>query len=81
MSTEPGLHSELTRKIIGAPERVHRTLDYGFLENLYENALAIELRESGLQVAVQMPIEVRYRGEIIGAYQADLLVEGRRPAS
>ena len=76
MSTEAGLHSELTGKIIGAAQRVHRVLGCGFLEKVYENALTIELRASGLEVAVQMPIEVRYRGELVGVYQADLLVDG-----
>lgn len=42
------LHEELTRQIIGAAMEVHNTLGGGFLEKVYENALAIELRKRGL---------------------------------
>ena len=44
------------------------------LEKVYENALAIELRKLGLTVDVQMPIDVRYDGHVVGGYFADLPV-------
>jgi len=72
---ETGLHADLTRKIIGAVQRVHRVLGSGFLEKVYENALVIELRDIGLNLVQQAPIEVTYRGQVIGVFQADLLIE------
>ena len=66
----------ITRRIIGAAQEVSRVLGIGFLEKVYENALAYEMRKGGLAVAQQQPIEVRYDGEVVGTYIADLLVEG-----
>jgi len=67
----------LSARVIGAAQRVSTTLGCGFLEKVYENALAIELRHDGLDVAQQPEITVRYRREIVGEYIADLLVENR----
>ena len=47
----------------------------GFLEKVYENALAIELRKAGLHLQQQAKMEVMYEGQIVGEYFADLLVE------
>lgn len=70
------LHEEVTEKIIGAFYKVYNTLGYGFLERVYENALALELRKLGLQVETQRNICVYYDGEIVGEYYADLFIEG-----
>ena len=51
----------LTEKIIGCAFQVSNTLGSGFLEKVYENALAIELRKNGLEVKQQAPIKVMYR--------------------
>ena len=51
------------------------TLGSGFLEKVYENALAVEVERTGLRVAQQHRIEVRYRDVPVGEYAADLLVE------
>jgi GxxExxY protein len=59
-------HSELTKEIIAAFYVVYDALGYGFLENVYENALAIELRRRGLSVVQQMPIIVYYAGQGVG---------------
>ena len=64
----------LTEKIIGCAFRVSNTLGSGFLEKVYENALSIELRKSGLDVMQQAPIKVLYEGKVVGDYFADLLV-------
>ena len=64
-----------TGAIIGCAMRVHSTLGPGFFESVYENALLIELREAGLAAASQVPLKVRYRGEIVGDYVADIVVE------
>lgn len=65
----------LTRQIIGAFFRVYNRLGYGFLEKVYERALAIELREKGLRVVCQKPVKVFYEGRMVGDYFADLVVE------
>jgi GxxExxY protein len=67
-------HAELTQLIIQAFYTVYNNLGYGFLEKVYGNALAIELRRLGLEVAKQAPIRVYYAGELVGEYFADLLV-------
>ncbi|MBP1676667.1 MAG: GxxExxY protein [Bacteroidetes bacterium] len=68
------LHEEITDKIIKSFFQVYNTLGYGFLEKVYENALAIELRKNGLEVKCQHPISVLYENEIVGQYFADLIV-------
>lgn len=70
------LYEELSGKIIAAFYRVYRTLGYGFLEKVYENALGIELRKRGMNVEQQKRVEVHYDGIRVGEYYADLLVEG-----
>lgn len=67
----------LTEKIIGCSYTVHNLLGPGFLEKVYENALKIELEAGGLEVKQQEPITVYYRGQIVGEYYADLLVENK----
>ena len=67
-------HSELTDKIIGAFYAVYSTLGYGFLENVYVNALMIELKKRGMIVRDELPIQVYYDGQLIGEYFADLVV-------
>jgi GxxExxY protein len=67
-------HSELTREIINAFYHVYNTFGYGFLEKVYENALAYELRKRGYDVTQQAPINVYYDGIVVGEYFADLLV-------
>ncbi len=68
-------HKDVTARIIGAFYAVYNVLGYGFLERVYENALAIELRKLGLRVAQQSPIRVYYDGHVVGEYCADLVVE------
>jgi GxxExxY protein len=68
-------HQLLTDQIIKAFYTAYNVLGYGFLEKVYENALAIELRNMGLKVTQQFPIVVTYRDQEIGHYEADLLVE------
>ena len=76
MNTDKGLVGEtaVTQAVIGAAITVANTLGCGFLEKVYENALTIELKCNGFQVEQQRPLEVRYRGEIVGLYTADLIV-------
>ena len=77
MNTDTALVGEtgLTEAVIGAAYTVSNVLGCGFLEKVYENALAIELRRLGHDVEQQKPMEVRYREEIVGVYQADIVVD------
>ena len=68
--------SQLTEKVIKCAFAISNTLGCGFLEKMYENALAHELRKAGLQVRQQHAITVYYDGVAVGEYTADLLVEG-----
>jgi GxxExxY protein len=70
-------HQEITGKIIEAAYKVHNTLGFGFLENVYQNALIIELEKSGLQSEKEKNIEVYYDGNVIGDYKADVVVEDK----
>ncbi len=71
-------HSDLTDKILRAfYKKVYHQLGYGFLENVYGNAMAYELRRMGLNVEQQAKINVYYEGQIVGEYFADLLIENK----
>lgn len=69
-------HEKLTEAIIGAFYAVYHVLGYGFLEKVYENALAFELRQRGFKVEQQKPIRVYYKQQLVGEYFADLVVNG-----
>ena len=69
--------NRLSGLVIGAAQKVSSTLGYGFLEKVYENALMIELRARAIPAVQQMPLQVRYRGVLVGDYVPDLLVEDR----
>jgi GxxExxY protein len=68
-------NKELTDQIIAAAIRVHKELGPGFLELMYEEALAIELAVSGLSFERQKLLPVFYREFLIGEHRFDLLVE------
>lgn len=67
----------LTEKIIGCAFKVHNVLGSGFLESVYENALLFELRKAGLPCQSQAPLTVRYEGEVVGNFIADVIVDDR----
>ena len=69
--------NELTYKINGAIYEVNRILGYGFLEKVYENALLLEFIKRNLSAEAQVPIDVKYKGEIVGEYMADIIVENK----
>ena len=73
MNTEKSL--ETTGRIIGCAIRVSDALGCGFLERLYEAALAHEIRKAGFSVRQQYPFSVMYDGIVVGEYRADLVVE------
>lgn len=67
--------NDITQQIIGCAFKVSNKLGSGFLEKVYENALAHELRKAGLSTAQQHPVPVRYDSVVIGDFYCDLLVE------
>lgn len=73
--TESELNA-LSEKAIGCAFAVGNALGCGFLERVYENALAHEFRKLGLKVEIQKPIPVIYDRVIVGDYFADLLIDG-----
>ena len=68
---------DLTYRVRASIFAVANTLGPGFLETVYENALAIELRGAGLVVSTQVLIRVFYKRQMVGDYQADMLIENR----
>ena len=69
--------SEVTQQIIAAAICVHRGLGPGFLELIYEEALAVEFALSGIQFVRQYPVPLFYRDHQIGEHRLDFLVEGK----
>ena len=69
------IHKELSDHVLGAAFAVHNALGPGLLESAYEGALCVELRHRGLRFARQEVYPLAYRGEYVGAYIADLVVE------
>lgn len=74
MKGDERLHWDLTQAIIGAFYDVYNELGYGFLEKIYENAFAHELRKRGFVVKQQMPIRVYYDQQLMGEFYADLVI-------
>jgi len=71
------VHHALTEKIIRCALEVHTVLGIGFLEKVYENALLNELRTQGLSAKSQELITVNYKGNVVGDYAADLIVDSK----
>lgn len=82
---QPPMHADtrryetdkVTEAIVGCAYKVCNTLGCGFVEKVYENALVLELRKSGLKVEQQRNVNVLYDGVVVGEFAADLLVEDR----
>jgi GxxExxY protein len=69
-------YEDLTNRILGVCFEVSNELGAGFLESVYQNALVIALKSKGLHVERECPIPVYFRGENVGQFFADLVVEG-----
>ncbi len=69
------LYSDLTRAVIGCAFDVQNELGSGFLESVYEKAMLISLDEAGIPARSQVPIGVHFRGQPVGDFYADLLVD------
>ena len=68
---------DVTFQIIAAVIEVHKILGFGFLENVYEKALLKELILRGLKAENQKEIRVTYKGEEVGSYFADIVVNDK----
>ncbi len=77
MSEGGFLHGDLTRDIIGAAMEVHRVLGHGFLEAVYEQALAIEFDDRGIPYERQRQLVVSYKKHVAGNYVADFIVDDK----
>ena len=71
------LFKELSFAIVGAAMEVHRQLGLGFLEAVYQKALAYELTLRGIPFEEQKVLSVCYKGQLVGEYKADFVVDGK----
>ncbi|HEX8735093.1 MAG TPA: GxxExxY protein [Pyrinomonadaceae bacterium] len=71
------LYEDITKKILEACFEVSNELGIGYLESVYEKALLIALHQKGLKAENQIPLQVKFRGEIIGEFFVDILVEDK----
>jgi GxxExxY protein len=67
-------HRELTSKVIGVFYDVYNELGHGFLESVYERSFEIAIRSFGIKVVRKIDIEVSFRGQQVGVFEADMLV-------
>ncbi|MDD4560745.1 MAG: GxxExxY protein [Candidatus Cloacimonetes bacterium] len=67
----------LSDGVIGCAITVHKEIGEGCLEKVYEKALCVEFDYQGIKYRTQVPLPVIYRGQIVGDYIADLIVEGK----
>ncbi len=77
MIKEEYKHSDITSKIIGCAMKVHSTLGNGFQEVIYQRALAIEMRKTGLYFEREMEMPIYYEGEEIGTRRVDFFVSNK----
>jgi GxxExxY protein len=68
-------HRDLTDRIIGVFFEVYKEMGHGFLESVYENAIAFALVANNLEVKRQISVPVWFRGQKVGNFVADMLVE------
>ncbi len=69
------LFKELTFAVISAAMEVHKILGSGFLEAVYQAALERELTIRGIPFERQVELPVSYKGELVGVYKADLVID------
>ena len=71
-----GANDPLTEKIIGVFYEVYNELGFGFLESVYREAMRIALGQAGLDVKAEVQVPVNFRGNLVGVFRADLVVDG-----
>ncbi len=72
-----GLHAETTERILEVFFEVYNELGGGFLESVYQQSMRIALMQAGIQTDVEVPVPVLFRGQLVGNYRADMVVNGR----
>jgi GxxExxY protein len=79
MSSEEGkiLFKDLSYTIVGLAIGIHNELGAGFLEKVYENAMAVSLRKEGIAFQQQVKTPIYFQGEVVGDYTADLVVDDK----
>ena len=70
------LYSELTEKILGIYYDVYNEIGHGFLESVYNNCMFFALSKAGISVRREVPVPVYFRGQDVGQFKADLVVDG-----
>ena len=70
-------HEDITEQVIGAFYEVYNELGPGFLESVYHNAMLIALQERNLECESERPLQVSFRGQVVGDFRADLIVAER----
>ena len=68
---------KISERVIGCAFAVSKELGAGFLEAVYTNALAVALKEEGVAYEREKALSVSFRGQVVGNYFADFVVEGR----
>ena len=71
------LEQDLTEKVIGICFEVANELGGGFLESVYQKAVMIAARENGMKAEEQVPLKVMFRGQAVGDFYADIMIEDR----
>ena len=66
---------ELVKDVVGICYEVHSELGCGFVEKVYENSLLIALNEAGYQAVAQYSVNAEFRGQIVGKFYVDIVVE------
>lgn len=74
MTPKDKLAYDLAGQVIGLAMKVHSKLGPGYLESVYQNALAYELRKAGLLVETEVRLKVKYEEVIVGEFDVDMLV-------
>jgi GxxExxY protein len=70
------LYSEVTEKVLGVYYDIYNEIGHGLLESVYNNCMYLALTKAGLSVRREVPVPVYFRGEDVGQFKADLMVNG-----
>ena len=71
------IHPKLSYKIVGILFEVYNALGGGYQEKYYQRALEKEFKEKGVNYKAQLPVRLKYKGDDLGIYYLDFLVEGK----
>ncbi len=71
------IDEQLTGQIIKIFYKVYNTLGHGFIESVYHNSMIVEFVRGGITIETEKPIAVYYDDRVVGAFSADLIIEGK----